>query len=181
MQPKQAVQCVFTIDVADFRSRFVLAHPDVILLPCREPRKKFVERPHRDFTIDSIVPCYDVGEFRRRSEQIAQKTGLDPSEDLLVRMVQVDDLRTTVVSEAEEVFDRLTSFFVALEYMNICAFNEGEGTLRYLRDLQAFNRDWPGLYVLLKADKLIRAEIYRLNTDERSEFPFVLRSPGQRS
>ena len=44
-------------DVADFRSRFVLSHPDVILLPCREPHKKFVERLHRDFTIDSMVPC----------------------------------------------------------------------------------------------------------------------------
>jgi len=157
-------------DMADFRSRFVLSHPDVILLPCREPHKKFVERMHRDFTIDSIVPCYDVGEFRRRNEQIAQKSGLAPSADLLVRMVQVDDLRTTVVNEAE-VFDRITAFFVALEYLNICAFNEAEGTLRYFRELQIFNREWPGMFVLLKADKLIRTEVYRLNTDERPKFP----------
>ena len=94
-------------------------------------------------------------------------------------MVQVDDLRTTVASEIE-VFDRLTSFFVALEYMLTCAFSEMEGTLRYLRELQMFNRDWPGIVVLLKADKFIRIEAHQLNTDERGKFPsFFLRGSDQ--
>ena len=157
-------------DVADFRSRFESAHPDIVLLDCKEPRKKFIERLNRDFMVDSMVPCYDVGEFRRRSEQIATKTGMAPTADLLIKMVQVDDLRTVVVTE-EEVLDRIFSFFVALEYLNIAAFNEIDCTLTYWKELLQFNKEWPGLGILLKADKMIRAEVHRANNDERVKFP----------
>ena len=157
-------------DVADFRARFAGAHPDIVLLDSKEPHKKFIERLNRDFMVDSMVPCYEVGEFRRRSEQIASKTGMAPTADLLIKMVQIDDLRTVVVTEAE-VLDRLFSFFVALEYLNIACFNEIDGTFTYWRALLEFNKEWPGLGILLKADKLIRTEVYRLNSDERSKFP----------
>ena len=157
-------------DVADFRARFLSAHPDVVLLDTKEPHKKFIERLNRDFMVDSMVPCYDVGEFRRRSENITSKTGMAPTADLLIKMVHIDDLKTVVVTE-EEVLDRLFSFFVALEYLNIAAFNEVDYTLTYWRELLKFNQEWPGLGVLLKADKMIRTEVFRLNSDERSSFP----------
>ena len=139
-------------DVADFRSRFEAAHPDIVLLDCKEPHKKFIERLNRDFMVVSMVPCYDVGEFRRRSEQIATKTGMAPTADLLIKMVQMDDLRTVVVTE-EEVLDRSVSFFVALEYLNIAAFNEIDCTLTYWKELLQFNKEWPGLGILLKVDR----------------------------
>ena len=88
-------------DVADFRSRFEAVHPDIVLLDCKEPDKKFIERLNRDFMVDSMVLCYDVGEFRRRSETIVSKTGMAPTADLLTKMVQMDDLRTVVVTEEE--------------------------------------------------------------------------------
>ena len=157
-------------DVADFRSRFTAAHPDVVLLPSREPHQKFIERVHRDFTINSIVPCYEVGEMRRRNEIVAQKAGLAPSADLLIKLVQQDELRVPVVSEPE-VFERLHSFFVALEYLNICSFNDADGLLLYYRELQVFNQEAPGLQTLLKADRLVRREVHRLNTDERQSYP----------
>ena len=94
----------------------------------------------------------------------------------LIKMVHIDDLKTVVVTE-EEVLDRLFSFFVALECLNIAAFNEVDYALTYWRELLKFNQERPGLGILLKADKMTRTEVFRLNSDERSSFPTFARAP----
>ena len=43
-------------DHAEFRARFVTAHPDVILLDAKEPHKKFVEKVSRDFLVHAWFP-----------------------------------------------------------------------------------------------------------------------------
>ena len=58
-------------DHIDFRGRFILAHPDVIMVECREPRKKSVEIFSRDVALYGSVPFYEVGEMRLRCETIA--------------------------------------------------------------------------------------------------------------
>ena len=55
-------------DHAEFRARFVQAHPDVILLDAKEPHKKFVEKLSRDFLVHGMVPYYSVAEIRTRSD-----------------------------------------------------------------------------------------------------------------
>ena len=71
-------------DHAEFRTRFVTAHPDVILLDAKEPHKKFVEKLSRDFLVHGMVPYYTVAEIRTRADSIIQKAGLTKNaEDLL--------------------------------------------------------------------------------------------------
>ena len=60
-------------DHGEFRSMFVIAHPDVLLNPRKEPRKKFVERINRDFQVHGCIPFYELGELRVRSETLAPK------------------------------------------------------------------------------------------------------------
>ena len=157
-------------DLCDFRARFCTAHPDVVMLDTREPHKKFVERISRDFTLNQHVLAYEVGEMRRRSETIVQKSGMAPTADLLVKLVRAD-VDSSVIATEEEVMDRIHAFFVALEFLSTCAFNDAEGPLLYVRKLCEHRREAPGLQSLLIADKLIRKEMFRLNTNERTKFP----------
>ena len=156
-------------DHGDFRARFVLAHPDSVLTNKNEPHKRFVDRLNRDFTVNGCVPFYEVGELRLRCETIAQKSGMAPSADQLVKMVKEDVMSSSVGTE-EEVLQRLHAFFMALEYLNICTFNVAEGPITYLKELQYFRQKNSGLEVLLKADKFIRQKVAELNTDERDTY-----------
>ena len=68
-------------DHIDFRQRFILTHPGMIMVECREPHKKFLERISRDVALFESVPFYEVGEMRLRHETIVQKTGVAPTAD----------------------------------------------------------------------------------------------------
>ena len=153
----------------DFRAQFMLAHPDAVVNSWNEPHKKFVERINRDYTVNGTVPFYEVGEIRTRSETIAQKTGLAPSADQLVKLCKVDEISSSVATE-EEVFQRLHAFFMAMEMLNICAFTSGDGPVRYINELQKYRKVSPGISTLLRADKLIRQMVAELNTDDRDNF-----------
>ena len=118
----------------DFRAQFMIAHPDAVVNSWNEPHKKFVERINRDFTVNGTVPFYEAGEMRTRSETIAQKTGLAPSADQLVKLCKVDEISSSVATE-EEVFQRLHAFFMAMEMLNICAFTGSDGPVRYINEL----------------------------------------------
>jgi hypothetical protein len=153
----------------DFRAQFMLAHPDAVVNSWNEPHKKFVERINRDYTVNGTVPFYEVGEMRTRSETIAQKTGLAPSADQLVKLCKVDEISSSVATE-EEVFQRLHAFFMAMEMLNICAFTGSDGPVRYINELQKYRKVNPGLATLLRADKLIRMMVAELNTYDRDNF-----------
>ena len=157
-------------DHGDFRSRFVGAHPDMILNMWNEPHKKFVERVHRDYIVNGSIPFYEVGEMRTRSEVIAQKSGLAPSADQLVRLCRTDELISSFATE-EEVFHRLNAFFMTLEMLNICSFTLADGPITYISELHKFRRETPGLPALVRVDKIIRMKIAECNTDFRDSFP----------
>ena len=156
-------------DHAEFREQFVARHPDVLLPPHREPHRKFVERIQRDFLVHGSVPCYQVGEMRIRSEQVAQKSGLSKNAEDLLRVVTIDQ-PPPAASEAQ-VMDKLHSFFVALEYLNICDYNVKSGPLRYMAELEEWRHENKGLALLLAVDSLIRKKVHRLNHDQRKLFP----------
>ena len=156
-------------DHAEFREQFVGKHPDVLLPPHREPHRKLVERIQRDFLVHGAVPFYQVqGEFRTRSEQIVQKSGISKTADDLVKVVAVDQ-PVQAASEAQ-VLDKLHAFFVALEYLNICEFTVAAGPLKYLSELEEWRHENRGLALLLTVDTLIRKKVHRLNHDRRKEF-----------
>ena len=66
-------------DHIDFRTRFMSAHPDSVLIVSREPHKKFTERLNRDMAVTGSVLFYELGEIRTRAEQIVQKSGVAQS------------------------------------------------------------------------------------------------------
>eukprot|EP00434_Breviolum_minutum_P006286 symbB.v1.2.005546.t1/scaffold308.1/size235111/9 len=155
-------------DHAEFREQFVGKHPDVLLPPHREPHRKLVGRIQRDFLVHGAVPFYQVGEFRTRSEQIVQKSGISKTADDLIKVVAVDQ-PVQAASEAQ-VLDKLHAFFVGLEYLNICEFTVAAGPLKYLSELEEWRHENRGLALLLTVDTLIRKKVHRLNHDRRKEF-----------
>eukprot|EP00913_Durusdinium_trenchii_P001172 g1078.t1 len=155
-------------DHAEFREQFVARHPDVLLPHHREPHRKLVERIQRDYLVHGAVPFYEVGEFRTRSEQIAQKSGLSKNAEDLLKVVTVD--QPSAAASESQVMDKLHAFLVAPEYLNICDFTYAAGPLRYLSELEEWRQENRGLALLLAVDALIRKKAYRLNSDHRKTY-----------
>ena len=155
-------------DHAEFRTRFVTAHPDVILLDAKEPHKKFVEKLSRDFLVHGMVPFYQASELRTRSDAIVQKAGLSKSAEDLLTITKADE--PDPVTDAQTLMNRIHALFMALEYLNICTYSKGAGTLRYLQELEQFRSDCPGLPNLITADGLIRKKVHRLQAEQRQTY-----------
>ena len=152
-------------DHAEFRARFVQAHPDVILLDANEPHKKFVEKLSRDFLVQGMVPYYSVAEIRTRSDSIVQKSGLSKNAEDLLTISKADE--PDQVTDSMTMMNRIHAFFMALEYLNICTYSRAAGPLRYLQELEQFRSECPGLPYLLAADSLIRKKVNRLQAEQR--------------
>ena len=155
-------------DHAEFRDRFVRAHPDVILIDAKEPHEKFVERLSRDFLIHGIVPFYEPAEIRARADVIVVKSGLSRNAEDLLSISRAD--QPEPVTDVTTLFHRLHTFFMALEYLNICAFSRTEGPLKYLQELEQFRSECPGLPFLMAADRAIRKKIFRLLSEQRATY-----------
>ena len=91
------------------------------------------------------------------------------SADDLIRISKEDE--PGHVADSEEVMNRLLALFVALEYNNICPFSVMSGSSRYIKELELFRKEQPGMAALLKADKLIRHKVAEINQDQRDAFP----------
>ena len=156
-------------DHSEYRERFVKDNPNFVLTVWREPHKKLVERINRDFLVHGSIPFYEVGELRVRGETIAQRSGLSASADDILRIAKVDE--PTKVGTEEEVVNRVTALFVALDYLNVCAFTLAAGPVLYLRMLEEFRNEHPGMSFLLKADKLVRKKVATVAADNRSDYP----------
>ena len=155
-------------DHAEFRTRFVTAHPDVILLDAKEPHKKFVEKLSRDFLVHGMVPFYQASQIRTRSDAIVQKAGLSKSAEDLLTITKAGE--PDPVTDAQTLMNRIHALFMALEYLNICTYSKGAGTLRYLQELEQFRSDCPGLPNLITADGLIRKKVHRLQAEQRQTY-----------
>lgn len=155
-------------DHAEFRARFVRSHPDVILLDSKEPRKKFVEKINRDFLVNGMVPFYAVAEVRTRSDAIVQKAGLSKNAEDLLTITKADE--PDQVTDVQTLMNRVHALFMALEYLNICAYSRAAGSLKYLQELEQFRIDCPGLPYLIQADSLIRKKVHRLQAEQRETY-----------
>ena len=155
-------------DHAEFRSRFVTAHPDVILLDAKEPHKKFVEKISRDFMVHGMVPYYPVAEIRTRADSIVQKTGLTKNAEDLLTISKAEE--PDQVTDVQTLLHRVHALFMALEYLNICTYSRAAGPLRYLQELEQFKADCPGLPYIVAADALIRKKVHHLQSEQRESF-----------
>ena len=156
-------------DHAEFRARFVAAHPDVILLDAKEPHKKFVEKVSRDFLVHGMVPFYEVSEIRTRADSIVQKTGLTKNAEDLHTVSKADE--PDQVTDVQTLLHSVHALFMALEYLNICTYSRAAGPLKYLQELEQFKVDCPGLpYNIVAADALIRKKVHRLQSEQRETY-----------
>ena len=151
-------------DHAEFRTRFVQAHPDVILLDAKEPHKKFVEKLSRDFLVQGMVPFYPVAEIRTRADSIIQKSGLTKNAEDLLSITKADE--PDQVTDSSTLINRIHALFMGLEYLNICAYSRAAGPLKYLQELEQF-----GLPYLMAADTLLRKKVNRLQAEQRELYP----------
>ena len=156
-------------DHAEFRARFVTAHPDVILLDAKEPHKKFVEKISRDFLVHGMVPYYTVAEIRTRADSIIQKSGLSKNAEDLLTISKADE--PDQVTDVQALINRVHALFMALEYLNICTYSKKAGPLKYMQELELFRAECPGLPNLMAADALIRKKVHRLQSEQRQLYP----------
>ena len=112
-------------DHAEFRSRFVTAHPDVILLDAKEPHKKFVEKLSRDFLVHGMVPFYAVAEIRTSADSIVQKSGLSKNAEDLLTISKAEE--PDQVTDVQTLLHRVHALFMALEFLNICTYSRAAG------------------------------------------------------
>ena len=152
-------------DHAEFRSRFVTPHPDVILLDAKEPHKKFVEKLSRDFLVHGMVPFYAVAEIRTRADSIVQKSGLSKNAEDLLTISRAEE--PDQVTDVQTLPHRVHVLFVALEFLNICTYSRAAGPLKYMQELEQFKAECPGLPYLLAADSLVRKKVHRLQAEQR--------------
>lgn len=152
---------------AEFRARFVRAHPDVILLDAKEPHKKFVEKLNRDFLVNGMAP-YKVAEIRTRADSIVQKSGLTKNAEDLLTISKAEE--PDQVTDSNTLMQRVHALFMAMEYLNICAYSRAAGPLKYMQELEQFRSDCPGLPFLLQADALIRKKVHRLQSEQRETY-----------
>ena len=152
-------------DHAEFRSRFVTAHPDVILLDAKEPHKKFVEKLSRDFLVHGMVPFYAVAEIRTRADSIVQKSGLSKNAEDLLTISKAEE--PDQVTDVQTLLHRVHALFIALEFLNICTYSRAAGPLKYMQELEQFKAECPGLPYLLAADSLVRKKVHRLQAEQR--------------
>ena len=101
-----------------------------------------------------------------RSDTIVHGIRLDPTADYPVKSSQTYN----TLCSADEFMDRLHGFFVALEYLAICEFSVKDGPITYIRELQEFRRETPGLACLFLVDKFFRKKVARLTSDDRCTF-----------
>ena len=87
------------------------------------------------------------------------KSGLSRNAEDLLSISRAD--QPEPVTDVTTLFHRLHAFFMALEYLNICAFSRTEGPLKYLQELEQFRSECPGLPFLMAADRAIRKKIFR--------------------
>ena len=154
-------------------------HPDVILTDFKEPHKRFVERMDRDYTIHEVIPPYELGEIRLRSDHIAQRGGLASSADQLLRAAR-EDLPALVTLEDDAV-NRIHAFYIAMEYQGHVKYAHFEGSpdndnvyggpLTFLKELETRRREVPGLSFIVLVDRRFRKKVHELLVESKVVYP----------
>ena len=164
-------------DFNEYRNVFKKNHPDWLLSDFREPNKRFVERVIRDLSVHLVVPAYELGEIRLRSETIVQTSGLAQTPEHLLQVAKID--QPVSVSMEEDAVSRIHALYMTLEYLGVVGFellSSASGTshggpLTYMQELEKRRRETPGLAFVVIADKKIRGKVYELTTERREEYP----------
>ena len=165
------------VDWNAMRSKFVTAHPELLLTQRNEPHRRFIEVLRRDMLLHGRVQYYDLSRVWVRGDgPIGQTQHLHKSMEDLIKQVSVDN--PVGVSTQEQVMERITALLYALEYVGVMKLNK-DTSFAYLKELQSFSRKNPGFQYLMRMDMTIRTEVEdRLREEDtkdfEKEFKFIL-------
>ena len=157
------------VDWNAMRTKFVAAHPELMLTQRNEPHRRFIEVLKRDMLLHGRVQYYDLSRVWVRGDgPIGQTQHLHKSMEDLIKQVSVDN--PVGVSTQEQVMERITALLYALEYVGV--MNLGKDTsFAYLKELQSFSRRYPGFQYLMRMDMAIRTEVEdRLREEDSKDF-----------
>lgn len=169
-----------TADVGQMRIAFTTNHPDAVITEHKEPHKRFVERMDRDFTVNELIPVYELGEVRLRSDNIVTTPGITKTTEHLLRATQIDVSASVTVEE--DALNRIHAFYMALEYHGHCsmAYFKGDsndmksvsgGPLNFIKELEGRRRETPGLFFILYCDKKFRSKVHELISEQHDKYP----------
>ena len=165
------------VDWNAMRSKFVAAHPELLLTQRNEPHRRFIEVLKRDMLLHGRVQYYDLSRVWVRGDgPIGQTQHLHKSMEDLIKQVSVDN--PVGVSTQEQVMERITALLYALEYVGVMKLGK-DTSFAYLKELQSFSRKNPGFQYLMRMDMTLRTEVEDRLREEDSkdferEFKFIL-------
>ena len=90
---------------------FQLSHPQDYGLPQDTPHEKFCARLSRDVTVSGVVPAYELGWVRLKSETVTTKPGFGSTPDMLVQIQR--DEQPAIVLGAEDTRNRIIAYYKA--------------------------------------------------------------------
>ena len=132
-EPNKAPEIKDTDRMAQ-RTLYRTRHPDEVLSEDTEPHPKFVDTVYKDATSSSAcVKDYAVGDIRLRGETIETESGLSKSLDKVI--IAIEKPKGVRCISEEEVIKRLSAFFIALEFLQICDFTKEKFTRTYVNKL----------------------------------------------
>ena len=92
--------------------------------------------------------------YVRADGPIGQTSGV--AKEALIKVTKTDVSKP--VRAEDEVFNRLTAFLYALEYLNVMPFDQ-DGAMLFLKELTWFRGKNPGMEYLVEVDSLVRNEV----------------------
>ena len=90
---------------------FQKSHPQDFALPYDTPHDRFIARLTRDLAVNGIVPNYELGWVRLRSETVHTVPGWGKTPDELVKLQRME--QPAVVFGAEDVRNRIIAYYKA--------------------------------------------------------------------
>ena len=162
------------MEYGEYRIAFMKRHPDIPLADHKEPNKRFIERMIRDFLVHRVLPPYELGEIRLRSETIVQRPGLAVSAEHLLRTAKVDE--PAAVTLEDDALSRIHALMMSLEFLGHLRYGgflygkeQGPGEVSGGSDNR--RRETPGLQWIVNVDRKFRKKVYELQTEQKDRCP----------
>ena len=135
----------------------------------------------RDFLVHRVLPPYELGEIRLRSETIVQRPWPAVSAEHLLRTVKVDE--PAAVTLEDDALSRIHALMMSLEFLGHLRYGgflygkeqgPGEvsgGSKEYMQEIDNRRRETPGLQWIVNVDRKFRKKVYELQTEQKDRCP----------
>ena len=160
---------------------FAEAHPQDFGLDHDTPHTRFIARITRDLAVDGILPNYELGWVRLKSETVTTVPGWGKTPDDLVKMQRAE--QPAIVLGEEDVRNRIFAYYKALEFTGVLSYSTAKvvwndnrmitsaegGGFDFIKEMTAQAREYPGMRFIFEVDRLFRKAVHTLQTTKRKE------------